>query len=182
MKEIQRREAFMAAKIQEASKFHNKVLFVGGLAHIPRILEKLESPQAFPLMKTGIKAALTAPIHPDSLKKGFTEIPKITETFENWRSNPENPPPENRHDMIISLMRASADYFVRETKQEIPEYVRITWAKFLRKWLSYKGELLPDLTILCLAPALPWMRILPTTCTNIFLITNGQMILWIRPQ
>jgi hypothetical protein len=140
-----RRETFMASRLQDAAREYGKVLFVGGLAHIPGILKLLEQPQPLPLMKTGVKAALAAPIHPNSLKKGFTEIPKITEAFENWRRDPDSPPPPNRHDTIVSLMDASAEYFTRQTHQETPEYARLTWAKFLRKWLSYKGELLPDL-------------------------------------
>lgn len=152
MKQIQqadadnsRRETFMAAAIQEASRTYGKVLFVGGLAHIPGLVSLLDTPQALPLLNTGVKAAVSAPVHPDSLKKGFTEIPKVTEAFEKWRQNPENPAPVNRHEMIVSLMAESANYFSRQTHQEVPEYVRSTWAKFLRKWLTLKGRLLPDL-------------------------------------
>jgi len=143
--ENHRREMFMAAGIQEARKEYDRVLFVGGFAHLPGILKLLGKKQAFPLMKTGVSAAALAPIHPDSLKKGFTEIPKITEVFEKWRKGPEQDPPENRHELIIQLMRSSAEYFSAQTHQEVPEYVRLTWVKFLRKWLRFKGELLPDL-------------------------------------
>ena len=140
-----RRETFMAARLQEVSREFDRVLFVGGIAHIPGILKRLETPQALPLMKTAVSAAITAPVHPDSLKKGFTEIPRITEAFENWRMDPEASPLDNRHEMIVSLMKQAAAYYTRQTHQEVPDYVRITWAKFLRKWLRHKGELLPDL-------------------------------------
>ena len=140
-----RRETFMAARLQEASRKYEKVLFVGGLAHLPGILKQLEQPQALPLLKTGVNAAVIAPLHPDSLKKGFTEIPRITQAFEKWRKAPENPPPENRHELILSLIDGAAAYFTRQTRQDVPEYVRLTWVKFLRKWLSFKGEILPDL-------------------------------------
>lgn len=143
--ENDRRETFMAARLQQVAREHEQVLFVGGLAHIPGILERLKSPQALPLMKTAIKAALTAPVHPDSLKKGFTEIPRITETFEHWRKEPEEPHPENRHELILGLMDEAAAYFARQTHQEVPDYVRVTWSKFLRKWLAFQGRLLPDL-------------------------------------
>lgn len=97
------------------------------------------------MMKTGVRAAATAPLHPDSLKKGFTEIPKITEVFENWRKEPGKDSPVNRHDLIISLMNEAIEYYNRQTHQKTPDYVRVTWAKFLRKWLRLKGKLLPDL-------------------------------------
>ncbi len=140
-----RRESFMTAKIQEAAQEFERVLFVGGLAHIPGILQRMEERQALPLMKTGVRAAVTAPVHPDSLKKGFTEIPQITERFEKWRKTPNEPPPFNRHDMILELMDGAAQYFTKTTRQEVPEYVRVTWVRFLRKWLKFRGRLLPDL-------------------------------------
>lgn len=140
-----RRETFMAAKLQEAAKQYEKVLFVGGLAHLPGLTRLLAEPQALPLMKTGVSAAVVAPLHPESLKKGFSEIPRITELFEKWRSTPDDPPPPNRHELIVELMEAASAYFAHQTHQEVPEYVRLTWAKFLRKWLAYRGELLPDL-------------------------------------
>jgi hypothetical protein len=139
------RETFMAARVQEAAREYEKVLFVGGMAHIPGIKGLLKDPQALPLMKTGVEAAVVAPVHPDSLKKGFTEIPRITEAFEKWRENPQGEGLANRHEMILSLMDDAAAYYSRQTRDEVPEYVRVTWARFLRKWLKFKGELLPDL-------------------------------------
>src|SRR5208283_2805133 len=109
------RETFMASRLQHAARDYEKVLFVGGLAHIPGILERLHEPQPLPLMKTGVSAALLAPIHPDSLKRGFTEIPKITEAFEGWRKDTDAPP-QNRHDIIVSLMGAAIDYYTRQTR------------------------------------------------------------------
>ncbi|MFH1112778.1 MAG: hypothetical protein V1792_02550 [Pseudomonadota bacterium] len=143
--ENSRRETFMAAQLQQAAGEYDRVLFVGGLAHIPGILKKLGTSQALPMMKTGVSAAVAAPLHPDSLKKGFTEIPRLTEVFENWRKTPDAPLPDNRHELILSLMEASAAYFTHQTHQEVPDYARVTWAKFLRKWLNFKGEILPDL-------------------------------------
>lgn len=140
-----RREDFMASKLQEAAREFDKTLFVGGLAHVPGIVERLKSPQPLPLMKTGVKAAVLAPVHPDSLKKGFTEIPRITEAFEKWREDPDQPTPMNRHDMILDLMDRASDYYTRETRDDVPDYVRVAWAKFLRKWLKFKGRLLPEL-------------------------------------
>ncbi len=139
------REMFMAARIQEACRQYDKVLFVGGLAHIPGMAALLERPQALPLMKTGVEAAVVAPIHPDFLKKGFTDIPRITETFEKWRKTPQDTPPLNRHELILELMDASTAYYEAQTRDKVPEYARATWARFLRKWLKFEGRLLPDL-------------------------------------
>jgi hypothetical protein len=141
----EQREAFMASRIQDAVKKYRKILFVGGLAHVLGIARLLETTQALPLMDTGIRAATVAPLHPEGLKKGFTEIPKLTEAFEDWRKNPEQDPLLNRHDMILSFMDSAVAYYGKQTRQELPDYARLTWARFLRKWLGFKGLHLPDL-------------------------------------
>ena len=140
-----RRDLYKAARIQEAEKRYGKVLFVGGLADIPRIKELLRTPQALPLMDTQVMAATSAPLHPDSLKKGFFEIPRLTEAYEEWRKNSKDSGLINRHELILSLMRSACDYYEKQTRQEVAETSRLTWVRFLRKWLRYKGLLLPDL-------------------------------------
>lgn len=140
-----RRKSYIAARIQEAARRYGKVLFVGGLAHIPRIRELLRMPQPLPLINVRILAAALAPLHPDSLKKGFTEIPRLTAAYEAWRKDRQIGGLVNRHELILSLMRSACDYYERQTKQEVPDSVRLNWARFLRKWLRYKGLLLPDL-------------------------------------
>ncbi len=142
--ENDKRETYMAARLQEAARQYETVLFVGGLSHIPPLVEKLQEPQALPLMKTGVKAVVSAPLHPESLKKGFGDIPRLLEAFEEWRTAPASPL-ENRHELILGFMENAAAYFTSRTREEVPDYVRVTWFKFLRKWLHYRGEVLPDL-------------------------------------
>ncbi len=140
------RELFIAARLQEAARTYDRALFVGNLLTINSIANLLEEPHAIPLIKLeSAKAALVAPLHPDTLKKGFTDIPRITEAYEDWRQDQETEFPPNRHEQIISLMKEAIEYYARQTRQEIPEYVRLTWAKFLRKWLKAKKMILPDL-------------------------------------
>jgi hypothetical protein len=92
-----------------------------------------------------VAAAVIAPLHPDSLKRGFTEIPKITEAFELWRADPTAEGLLNMHDMIIGLMEQCTAYYEKETHEAVPDYAKVTWFRFLRKLLRYKGEVLPDL-------------------------------------
>jgi len=140
------RELFITARLQEAARIYERVLFVGNLLTINPVANLLERPQAIPLIKLeGAKAVVVAPLHPDTLKKGFTDIPRITEAYEDWRQDQETEFPQDRHEQIISLMGEAIQYYAQQTRQEIPEYVRLTWAKFLRKWLKAKGMLLPDL-------------------------------------
>jgi hypothetical protein len=136
---------YIVSKLQDLAGKYNKVLFVCGLERLVSVLGLLEYPQAQPLMKPSLKAMVSAPLHPDSLKKGFMEIPRLTEVFERWRRAPQSQHPENRHELILNLMDGAAQYFTGQTHQEVPDYTRLTWFRFLRKWLKVKGELLPDM-------------------------------------
>ena len=136
---------FMAARLQEAARIHERVLFVGRFRSIQLISELLEKSQAIPLMKVDNAKSVVAPLHPESLRKGFTEIPRITENYENWRRDRDTDFPADRHEQIIDLMKEAIDYYGRHTRQKLPEYVRSTWSKFLRKWLKAKKLIMPDL-------------------------------------
>ncbi len=140
-----RNALYMAAILQELAKKNETVLFVGGTQYIPVLLKMLDTPQAQPLMRPSVRAMAWAPLHPDSLKKGFIEIPRITEIFENWRQAPDQGEPENRHELIIQVMKAASKYFEAQTHQEVPDYALLAWFRFLRKWLRLKGEILPDM-------------------------------------
>jgi hypothetical protein len=135
----------MAARLQEAARIHERVLFVGRFRSIQLISELLEKSQAIPLMKVDNAKSVVAPLHPESLRKGFTEIPRITENYENWRRDRDTDFPADRHEQIIDLMKEAIDYYGRHTRQKLPEYVRSTWSKFLRKWLKAKKLIMPDL-------------------------------------
>ncbi|MGD9817127.1 MAG: hypothetical protein AB7V04_00350 [Desulfomonilaceae bacterium] len=139
------RNIFMASRLREGAKKFDQVLYVGELSSIKAVFSLFQEPQALPLMKTGVKRALANSLHPESLKKGFSEIPKILQAYEEARESGESVEIPNRHDLIINLMGASIKYFESFSHQETPDYVRLTWSRFLRKWLSSKKMLLPDL-------------------------------------
>jgi len=77
-------------------------------------------------MKVDNAKSVVAPLHPESLRKGFTEIPRITENYENWRRDRYTDFPADRHEQIIDLMKEAIDYYGRHTRQKLPEYVRST--------------------------------------------------------
>ncbi len=136
---------FMASRLQEAARNHERVLFVGSFGSIEILAELLEEPHAIPLIKIESAKSVVAPLHPETLKKGFTEIPRITENFENWRRDKDTDFPLDRHEQIVDLMKEAIEYYGTQTRQKIPVYVRSTWSKFLRKWLKAKKLVMPDL-------------------------------------
>lgn len=139
------RETFIASRLREASREFKKILFVGGLSTLRSVMTLFSEPQPLPLMKTGVKRALANSLHPESLKKGFSEIPRILQVFEEARHSGAQIEIPDRHELIVELMGASIKYFESASHQEVPDYVRTTWSRFLRKWLASKKRLLPDL-------------------------------------
>ncbi len=139
------RDIFLTARLQEASGKFGKVFFVGGVNSVVNVMGLFDQPQPLPLMKTGVKRALANTLHPESLKKGFSEIPRLLEVYEKARSEGSEIELPNRHDLLVDLMGSSIKYFESVSHQEAPDYVRLTWSRFLRKWLAAKRKLLPDL-------------------------------------
>lgn len=139
------RDTFIASRLREASGKFQEVLFVGGLENLTRVMSLFLEPQPLPLLKTGVKRALANSLHPESLKKGFSEIPRILQVFEEARVGASEIEIPNRHDLIVELMGSSVKYYESISRQEVPDYVRLTWSRFLRKWLASKNRLLPDL-------------------------------------
>lgn len=144
-KPVSSRERFIASRLREVSQKFDNVLFVGGFPSLMNIIDLFQEPQPLPLMKTGVRKALSNSLHPESLKKGFSEIPKILQIFEEQRLSGSDIRIPDRHELIVDLMASSIKYFESVSHQEVPDYVRITWAKFLRKWLVAKKRLFPDL-------------------------------------
>lgn len=144
-KTVSSRERFIASRLREVSQKFDNVLFVGGFQSLINIMDLFQTPQPLPLMKTGVKKALSNSLHPESLKKGFAEIPKILQIFEEQRLSGADIRIPDRHELIVDLMASSIKYFESVSHQEVPDYVRITWAKFLRKWLATKKRIIPDL-------------------------------------
>lgn len=138
------REQFIAARLQTLAAQYEKVFYAGSLARLPGLVARLGSPQALPLLPGAAPPAASGPLHHDACKFGFTEFSRLTARYEAWRADPGGEPLPDRHTALLALMKNAADHYARATRAEVPDYVRVTWAKFLRKWLAAEGRVLPD--------------------------------------
>jgi hypothetical protein len=94
------RERGMALGLQRLLAEHRRVLFVCGLAHLDRVLEELDRPQAEPLAPRRRRPARVLNLHPDSVKEILGEFPLVQAVYERRREGlppePEILPPRRR--------------------------------------------------------------------------------------
>jgi hypothetical protein len=114
----QRREQGMAFRLQELSRQHERILFVGGMGHVKRIGELYQRPQAAPLERVRREGIWLANLHPDSCREILGEFPFVSAIYELRRGElPSEPVTEG-----LSLRkRFNAFELLSGGKQEIPE-------------------------------------------------------------
>ena len=134
----------MAARIQEIAKSEDRVLAVIGLAHLGRVRQLLDAPQAQPLGPARPASAQPANLDPDSIPEATREIPFFLKAYEAWRAGgaPESPP--DRIELIEDLIRTAAARLKKESGQEMVAWQHDVLRRFRRNWALLTGSLVPD--------------------------------------
>ena len=80
------REKAMAYQLQKLSRKGKRVLFVGGLYHLPGLMEKLDQPQA-QVIRPGEREEIgLAHLHGESSREVLSEMPFLSAAYERARS------------------------------------------------------------------------------------------------
>ncbi len=114
----QRREQGMAFRLQELSRQHERILFVGGMSHVGRIGELYQRPQAAPLERVRREGIWLANLHPDSCREILGEFPFVSAIYELRRNEL---PPEPATDGLSLRKKFNAFELLSGGKREIPE-------------------------------------------------------------
>jgi hypothetical protein len=153
------REATMAYQLQRLAGGHERVLFVCGLSHFPRILERLKTRQAQPIGRQHREGAIVAHLHERSSREVMAEMPYLAGSYERqrqalltlWRGDPEAPPPLDRLQEHERLLQEACRQHLRNAKEEVtPQQLRIL-RQFARNYALAQGFLAPDLYQLIVA-------------------------------
>jgi hypothetical protein len=80
------RERTMAYHLQRLSEEGKRILFVGGLYHLPGLLEMLERPQTEVIGRRHREGAGLAHLHPESTREVMTEMPFLASKYERLRT------------------------------------------------------------------------------------------------
>lgn len=142
------RELHMAKKLKELSLRYEKVLFIGGMAHIDRILNALDL-SSFPIQESP-KRNIIELITPteDSTRHILGEWGWLSFHYEQTRESFLNGEsalfPPDRQKLIYNLYKAASDTY-KIQGYDFPGYNLRNVMKFVRNLSLLKGRLMPDL-------------------------------------
>ena len=81
-REDRRREQGMAYRLQGLARRHQRILFVGGMAHLERVKELYATVQAAPLERIRREGVNVFNLHPDSCREILAEFPFLSAVYE----------------------------------------------------------------------------------------------------
>ena len=135
------REKTMAHALQELSKAGGRTLFVGGLFHIPGILEWIKSPQVQVIGRKNRKGVGLAHLHRESSREIMGEMPFLAAAYERSRSEKQKP---DRIEIHSELIEAARKGYWKNSKEELSHNQVRIFHKFSRNYALISGGLVPD--------------------------------------
>jgi len=137
------REKTMAYHLQCLNEKGKRVLFVGGLSHLPGLLKMLEQPQAEVIGRRKREGVGLAHLHRESSREVMTEMPYLVTAYERARSTDETKHLD-RLKINKELINISRKSHWKNNKEELSyNQVRIL-NKFARNYAFLTGELVPN--------------------------------------
>jgi hypothetical protein len=144
------REKTMAYHLQRLSEKGAKTLFVGGLYHLPGLLEMLEQPQTEVIGRRHRDGVGLAHLHRESSREIMSEMPYLTAEYERSRSL-EDGKLLDRLRVNTQLINASQQDYWTNSKEELSRTQVRTLHKFARNYALLSGALVPSLYQLIVA-------------------------------
>lgn len=138
------REMHMAKRLKELSLSYEKILFIGGMAHIHNIAAFIDNntfPQSCPAEREAIEVCtLTEP----SCRNVLAEFGWISKKYEEAREQNFNLLLD-RQKTIFELYKEASDRYKEETGNAFPGYHLRNIMKFVRNYSIVTNRLMPDL-------------------------------------
>jgi hypothetical protein len=138
------REMHMARKLKELSLRYDKILFVGGMSHIRRIMQLIDRdsfPESEPAQRNLIEICT---LTKESCRDVMAEYGWITNHYEQSRENTDFVPPD-RQKLIFSLFKEAGIRYSKNSGNAFPGYHLRNLMKFVRNYALIQGQLMPDL-------------------------------------
>lgn len=144
------REIYMARRLKELSLSYEKILFIGGMAHVDSILQQIDHLQFPPTPHVRRDTIEICALTEASCREVLAECGWISSKYEEARSEygvskaTEVFPPD-RQKLIYSLYKSSAEKYGYSTGNPFPSYNFRNIMKFVRNYALTRGRLMPDL-------------------------------------
>ena len=137
------REKTMAYHLQQLSKCNQRVFFVGGLYHLPGLLDRLGHPQAEVIGKRHREGVGLAHLHETSSREVLSEMPFLASHYERRRPS-EATEPLDRLDINGQLIATAREHYWKNDKEELSRsQIRVLY-KFARNYALMTGALVPS--------------------------------------
>jgi len=137
------REKTMAYHLQRLSEKGKRILFVGGLSHIPGLLKLLDQPQAQVFGRRKRDKVALAHLHEDSSREIITETPYLAAAYEHARSTDDlkNIDRLRIHNELVHV--AKKNYWKNNKEDLSINQIRVL-NRFARNYALLTGRLVPN--------------------------------------
>lgn len=144
------REKTMAYHLQRLNAGGRRVLFVGGLAHLPGIRRELEEPQACVIGRTHRNGVTLAHLHRDSSREILSEIPFLAAEYEKTRSGDQEEEID-RLEVQSRMIRLAGERHWQHARERLSAQQLRVLNRFARNYALLTGRLVPNLYQLLVA-------------------------------
>lgn len=140
------REIYMARRLKELSLSYDKVLYIGGMNHVERVLE-LSARTSFPTLHHTTRESIhLATLTEESMREVLGECGFFTEAFENNREEIKKKGGFiDKQKLILKLYKTAAERYRTTTGNNFFSYHLRNTMKFGRNLSLTTGMLIPDL-------------------------------------
>ncbi|MFO7785909.1 MAG: hypothetical protein ACQET7_02525 [Thermodesulfobacteriota bacterium] len=137
------RERAMAYHLRSLDRQGRRVLFTGGLYHLPGILSYIEREQAEPIGRRKREGVGLAHLHEESSREVMTEMPFLAARYEAGRSSGHGPP-RDRLELQRELIQIARERYWKNSKERVNRSQLRVLYKFARNYALITGGLIPD--------------------------------------
>ena len=141
----QERETYMARRLKELSLRYDRVLFVGGMAHVDAVF-KLVDRRTFPEFYHADREAVElCTLTSESCRDVLAEWGYLSVQYEKKRGMILQEGSPDRQKIIFQLYRTASENYIKNTGNEFPGYHFRNTMKFVRNYALISRQLMPDL-------------------------------------
>ena len=137
------REKTVAYHLQRLSRQGERILFVGGLSHLPGLQDLLNQPQTQVIGRRKREGVGLAHLHKESSQEILSEIPHLAAAYERARSS-DGMDKMDRLKIIGQLINIAAKNHWKKNKEELSRTQIRILHKFARNYALLTGYLVPN--------------------------------------
>ncbi len=137
------REKTVAYHLQRLSRKGERILFVGGLSHLPGLQDLLDQPQTQVIGRRKREGVGLAHLHKESSQEILSEIPYLAAAYERTRSS-DGLDKMDRLKIISQLINIAAKNHWKRNKEELSRTQIRILHKFARNYALLTGYLVPN--------------------------------------